>query len=663
MPESAIFWSSCESLPLVTEKATLSDPLAPSKIPPRIFLIAQRVIQPSTLTTDHIASSKTVLNTSMSEDNKASSSSPAAVSSSTSQSSAAAQLPDPSLPAPNLAEDEAGFTAADLIAQQSKLEAQANEAIPFQFDTCTHERGYIRQPVYACKTCGGGGVCAGCSVSCHAEHELVELFNKRKFRCDCGTPNLFRQHEPNHASRCTRLAEQLAYPEGAKPCSLRKPGFDPQNDANTYNHNFDGGFCYCERGKTYDPEKEEETMFQCIVCEEWLHESCTSLRPTSTSAPPTSDRPMTDAEPPLIDHDLFDLMICDACVRKPGNGILRRYAGAKGWMVLAPSQDVADVEAHDTIAKIQVPTEEELREAGGPYRDGRSWQIFGLAMEPERELTQTEVSAAADGALISSVADLARSTMATATEMMAEASAAPPQDTTKTEDVTTTEAADSAAGDSQDSTNTAKRDGKRRADDVEPNGTAEESESKRIKVESADSTQTTGAAPESNSSTKPSHSQEAAQCTLSEGLGVVLALPESKVDEWTPALSEGSSSHRYDIFLSEDFRDRICRCSDCLPRWAHLPHVLDAEETYAPPSDPHASIREDDAASVSSSTYDLGMAALRSMPREKMINSLHAYSKFRDALWEHLKPFAGTGKMVREEDVRAFFQKTLNTDK
>ncbi len=135
----------------------------------------------------------------MSDINDASSSSSTGTATgSTSQTSAAdaASLPEPSLPAPNLGEDEVGFTAADLIAQQSRLEAQANEAIPFQFDTCTYDKGYVRQPVYACKTCGGGGVCAGCSVSCHAEHDLVELFNKRQFRCDCGTPNLYRQQEP-----------------------------------------------------------------------------------------------------------------------------------------------------------------------------------------------------------------------------------------------------------------------------------------------------------------------------------------------------------------------------------------------------------------------------------------------------------------------------------
>lgn len=593
--------------------------------------------------------------------------------SSTTAATAAAQLPDPSLPAPELGEDEKGFTAADLIAQQAKLEAQANEAIPFQFDTCTHDRGYIRQPVYACKTCGGGGVCAGCSVSCHAEHELVELFNKRKFRCDCGTPNLYRQREPNSASRCTRLTEQLTYSKDAKPCSLRKPGFDPQNDANAYNHNFDGGFCYCERGKTYDPEKEDETMFQCIVCEEWLHESCTSLRPISastSSAPAGTIAPTdsaveqaktattaTETEPPLIDHDLFDLMICDACVRKPGNEILRRYAGARGWMVLAPTQDVADIKECDGLAKIQVPTEEELREGGGPYRNGRSWQIFGLAMEQERAITETDVNAAADGALLSSVADLARSTLAAASAEMAGVAPAANEATPKIEEGTQTETTSSVAHVSQNSNGEEKKEGKRRADDADVDGGAQESESKRAKREEMQ-------APSSAAEVKPESYER--RCTLPEALAVVAGLPESKVDEWTPALSEETDSQgkrqRYDIFLGEDFRERICRCSDCLSKWAHLPHVLEAEETYAPPSDPQASVRDDDAASITSSTYDLGMAALRSMPREKMINSLHAYNKFRDALWEHLKPFAGTGKMVREEDVRAFFQKKLNTD-
>ncbi len=253
--------------------------------------------------------------------------------------------------------------------------------------------------------------------------------------------------------------------------------------------------------------------------------------------------------------------------------------------------------------------------------------------------------------MLSSVADLARSGAAAASHTTAELSAG------KVEADPLAEAGSATKGAEE------RRDGKRRADDQAIDGPSEGSESKRLKVEQERQTpETTGAL----TAVVVKQEDQDNKCTLPDALSVVAALPSSKVDEWTPALSEAttadSTPHRYDIFLSEDFRDRICRCADCLPKWAHLPHVLDAEETYAPPSDPHASVREDDAASISSSTYDLGMAALRTMPREKMINTMHAYSKFRDALWEHLKPFAGTGKMVREEDVRAFFQKKLNAE-
>ncbi|PWZ00218.1 hypothetical protein BCV70DRAFT_200367 [Testicularia cyperi] len=579
----------------------------------------------------------------------------------------ATQLPDPALPAPNLGEDEVGFTAADLIAQQQRLEVQANEAIPFAFDTCTHSKGYIRQPIYACKTCGGGGVCAGCSVSCHSEHELVELFNKRKFRCDCGTPNLFKDTPKNGCAGQTAIKGELAYPDNAKPCSLRTPGFDPQNDANRYNHNFVGSFCYCERGKTYDPEKEDETMFQCIVCEEWLHESCTSLRPSqpsstaaaaaaaTTSAPVTTSSSTTtttttqpEPEPPLIDHDLFDLMICDACVRKPGNEILRTYAGSKGWMILAPTADVTDVKEWDGIKAIQVPTQNELENASKELTDSRSWHIFGLPMEAEQAITQSDVAAAADGALLSSVADLVRSSQSAKTEPSATTSSETPITAGPRQLGTDTEEGHASQG-----------QGQKRVLDAEETGTVDELPNKRLKNETE--------MPNTSSSTTATGSS----CRLPQALPVVSALPASVTEEWAPAraLNHDSTTklQRYDIFLADDFRARICRCSSCLPRWEGLPHVLDAEETYAPPSDPNASLRndddDDDAASITSSTYDLGMAALRSMPREKMINSLHAYSKFRDALWEHLKPFAGSGKMVTEQDVRAFFAKTMGAEK
>ena len=31
------------------------------------------------------------------------------------------------------------------------------------------------------------GICLACSYHCHEGHELVELYTKRNFKCDCGT--------------------------------------------------------------------------------------------------------------------------------------------------------------------------------------------------------------------------------------------------------------------------------------------------------------------------------------------------------------------------------------------------------------------------------------------------------------------------------------------
>ena len=52
-----------------------------------------------------------------------------------------------------------------------------------------------RQALYACLSCtisdSSGetvlaGVCLACSYECHENHQLVELYTKRFFKCDCG---------------------------------------------------------------------------------------------------------------------------------------------------------------------------------------------------------------------------------------------------------------------------------------------------------------------------------------------------------------------------------------------------------------------------------------------------------------------------------------------
>ena len=129
----------------------------------------------------------------------------------------------------------------DILTSQSTLVEEAAEALPFQFNQCTYNLGHIRQAVYLCTTCGvPRGICSACSVACHTDHEQLELFPKRRFRCDCPTSSV------------------------PHPCTLHTTAED-ENTSNEYGQNFKGLFCRCSR--TYDAQTERETMIQCLACE------------------------------------------------------------------------------------------------------------------------------------------------------------------------------------------------------------------------------------------------------------------------------------------------------------------------------------------------------------------------------------------------------------
>lgn len=132
-------------------------------------------------------------------------------------------------------------TLTSILASEAQLINEAAEALPHQFSTCTYSLGYIRQAVYLCLTCDTPhGLCSSCSIACHTDHEQVELFPKRHFRCDCPTSSLLH------------------------PCTLHK-SLEEENTDNSYGQNFRGIFCRC--GRPYDAKKERETMIQCLVCE------------------------------------------------------------------------------------------------------------------------------------------------------------------------------------------------------------------------------------------------------------------------------------------------------------------------------------------------------------------------------------------------------------
>ncbi|KAI1118497.1 hypothetical protein F5Y14DRAFT_446859 [Nemania sp. NC0429] len=176
-------------------------------------------------------------------------------------------------------ESEGSQTAADFIRDQMQLEVDAREALPYSFKNCTRPLGSLRQNVYACLTCNPpptgsddaftpAGICYSCSVQCHGDHELVEIFKKRNFTCDCGTTR-FKPDQP-----CILRLNPDTNARG----NVHSEQPDPDN---RYTQNFRNRFCCCSID--YKPNEQMGTMFQCLGLgtietggcgEEWYHPGC-----------------------------------------------------------------------------------------------------------------------------------------------------------------------------------------------------------------------------------------------------------------------------------------------------------------------------------------------------------------------------------------------------
>ena len=137
-------------------------------------------------------------------------------------------------------DEEEPVTMLDVLKDEASLEEDAKAVLGNADDkNCTyHSGGYMkRQALYSCLTCQrkdqasdqGAGICLACSYHCHdQDHELVELYTKRNFRCDCGNSNMDNE---------CKLANKKS----------------PVNEKNRYNQNFKGLYCTCHRPYP-DPE-------------------------------------------------------------------------------------------------------------------------------------------------------------------------------------------------------------------------------------------------------------------------------------------------------------------------------------------------------------------------------------------------------------------------
>ncbi|TCD69313.1 hypothetical protein EIP91_008069 [Steccherinum ochraceum] len=414
-------------------------------------------------------------------------------------------------------------TISDILASQSSLVEEAAEALPFQFTQCTHSLGPIRQAVYLCTTCAvPRGICAACSVACHTDHEQLELFPKRNFRCDCPTSSITHQ------------------------CTLHTNP-EEENTENMYGQNFKGLFCRCSR--TYDAQTEPETMIQCLACEDWFHESCLNLRerpparepspePISDQSDADNDDAASDASssglpPPLIPGTSYDAFVCSSCVQRIS--VLHKFAGTPGVLMVV----------RDTPSS--------------------PWKVIG-ADELSGDKENVDVAVNGDSGAV--------------------------------------------AGQKRPRSQS-------EGDGVQAKRPREEAETSEVK------TQQICLAPSPNTMVKE----------ILSSLGS----------------SQQSPLGAGDVFLTEGFRERWCRCSECLPILEAHQYLLETEETYEPPEDPDSGL----------SLEELGMRALQRLPRDRAIDGIMAFNQMRDELMNHLRPFAQEGKEVTEADIRGFFDAKL----
>uniref|UniRef100_A0A915E3N8 UBR-type domain-containing protein n=1 Tax=Ditylenchus dipsaci TaxID=166011 RepID=A0A915E3N8_9BILA len=170
------------------------------------------------------------------------------------------------------AEKEEFLTWNEIVALNKEAEKNAEALLGGQDDmVCSYPEGYkYRQPLYSCRTCSAqtgqkAGVCYACSVNCHDGHDLIELYTKRKFCCDCGNSKF------NEKCRLFEVWTLLSCCVHNGILFLEK---DKVNSLNKYGHNFDQLYCVCN--KKYPPPEDdeeilEEDMHQCCICEDWYH--------------------------------------------------------------------------------------------------------------------------------------------------------------------------------------------------------------------------------------------------------------------------------------------------------------------------------------------------------------------------------------------------------
>ena len=512
---------------------------------------------------------------------------------------------------------EGSQTAQEFIQAQLQLEADAREALPYQFDSCTRPLGALRQILFACLTCNpppsdktapytSAAVCYSCSISCHGEHQLVELFAKRNFVCDCGTTRL-----PENAPCSLRINEATGLKGGVT-------GEVPR-EGNKYNQNFGNRFCGC--GEEYDPQQEKGTMFQCLGLgtvedggcgEDWWHPECVVG----------------------LERKWYEK---EATLKKAAQGLSsdnKEEQGAKSYTAGHIANAPAGIEfsADPVSAAFNGDVDSVAAALNGNHHGSQGTQD-GKADNDDPPVPpgfpdEDDFEYFLCYKCLDAFPWIKR--YASTPGFLPAVYYKPRKpDTEKSADNLANEAA---------------------GDDVPmQQPTPPDFSSRKRKVEDDDDEPPA-------SPTKRNRGDED------------ISLPDAPSTLPPPPTTAATTSCNYStlppaptgqfsLFLKPDFREYLCRCSSCFPLLARHPQLLEEEDSYSPPvsEDGDGAAGAGTGSAGTGSLLERGEAALSTMDRVRAIEGITAYNHIRDKVKAFLKPYAESGQMVSAEDVKAYF--------
>ncbi|OCL11515.1 hypothetical protein AOQ84DRAFT_430334 [Glonium stellatum] len=497
-------------------------------------------------------------------------------------------------------------TAAEFINSQLQLEAEAREALPYQFDTCTRPLGALRQSLFSCLTCNPppasssdpytpAGVCYSCSISCHGEHTLVELFSKRHFVCDCGTTRL-----PSSCPCTLRLSEATGAKGGVHS--------EEPAQGNKYNQNFRNIFCGC--GEEYDAHQEKGTMFQCLGLgttedggcgEDWWHPECVVG---------------LGREAYQKDIEKFVANKHDGPTNRPRTSVSVTTIITSESMSASGAQEPDPVTIQTAVANSisvaeQIENEEAAEDDDPPLPPGfpqeNDFETF-ICYKCADAFPWIKRYAGAPGFL--------------------------PAVYFK------------PGGNDHDTQEGPKR--------LAQNSSTSEMVSKKRKADDDDDEMTENE-PHAQLKRQRSEAPLTGPTSTTRVLPLTPKKPSSGSTCHLETLPPASNAH-ISLFMYADFRDHLCRCASCFPLLKPHPQLLEEEETYEPP------ISEDEEGEQGGSVgtgslLNRGEAAFNNMDRVRAIEGAMVYAHLKDKVKAFLQPFAESGQVVGAEDIKAYFEK------